>query len=201
MTSCLTLIRDRHIPAAASLEGFSGTACGLAIPTEYVEEYFFASSTEVTCANCRRTLTAKVARPEFSPAADGRMVVKFLLEDLAAGRIERLTQLLEAGLARRFAPHVERMRDLFPNATISVTEMIAEGDVIVTRFGITCNDVSGLLGGGPISRDDQFVMFRLARGLVAGFTAVVDALGLWAPLRPADGTGTGAASFESAKSS
>jgi steroid delta-isomerase-like uncharacterized protein len=75
---------------------------------------------------------------------------------------------------------VTMLRSMLPDLTIEVNEIVAEGDMVASRYTATATDTRGYMGRPPTGkriRTSAMQMFRLADGKIVESWAVRDDLG------------------------
>jgi len=75
---------------------------------------------------------------------------------------------------------VTMLRAMLPDLTIEVEAMVAEGDLVVSRYTTTATDTVGYMGKAPTGRTIRtpaMQMFRFANGKIVESWAVRDDLG------------------------
>jgi steroid delta-isomerase-like uncharacterized protein len=75
---------------------------------------------------------------------------------------------------------VTMLRSMLPDLTITVEQMVAEGDYVVSRYTSTATDTRGYMGMPPTGktiRTSAMQMFRFADGKIVESWAVRDDLG------------------------
>ena len=75
---------------------------------------------------------------------------------------------------------VTMLRTMFPDFRIHVESMVAEGDIVVSRYTATATDTVGYMGMPPTGkaiRTSAMQMFRFANGRIVESWAVRDDLG------------------------
>jgi len=76
---------------------------------------------------------------------------------------------------------VTMLRSMLPDFKIEVDAMIAEGDIVVSRYTATATDTRGYMGQAPTGRairTTAMQMFRFANGKIVESWAVRDDLGM-----------------------
>ena len=185
MVSCLGLIHDSH--ALAGRQGhFSHTACGLSIGDSYVTPGLFAADgATISCERCRRAMHAHRPEADTTLLADPKSVIARLVEQVlnandGAGLADAMDGTPASGFA---AQRLHRLHELFPTWRATIDELIAEGDKVVLRYHVACNDAFGLLGHvGAIVKHNQMLIFRTSQGRVLDVQAIVDDFGLWSDM-------------------
>jgi len=75
---------------------------------------------------------------------------------------------------------VTMLRGMLPDLTIHIEAMVAEGDLVVSRYTATATDTVGYMGlppTGKVIRTEAMQMFRFANGKIVESWAVRDDLG------------------------
>src|SRR5262245_4879751 len=75
---------------------------------------------------------------------------------------------------------VTMLRSMLPDLTITIDQMVAEGDFVVSRYTSTATDTRGYMGMPPTGktiRTSAMQMFRFANGKIVESWAVRDDLG------------------------
>ena len=75
---------------------------------------------------------------------------------------------------------VTMLRSMFPDFTITVDAIVADGDMVVSRYTSTATDTVGYMGMPPTGksiRTPAMQMFRFANGKIVESWAVRDDLG------------------------
>ena len=68
-----------------------------------------------------------------------------------------------------YAEHYRTLHDALPDLSASLTDLVADGDRVGTRFVVTATHEGAILGLAPTGREVRFaaqVLFRLADGAV-----------------------------------
>ena len=75
---------------------------------------------------------------------------------------------------------VTMLRSMLPDFTIELESMVAEGDLVVSRYTATATDTVGYMGmppTGKVVRTPAIQMFRFANGKIVESWAARDDLG------------------------
>jgi predicted ester cyclase len=125
---------------------------------------------------------------------ENKELVRRLVEDaINAGDLDAVDQLVDGELAAAAKRWIGPFRASFPDFTMRIVDLIAEGDAVVGYFqcsGTHRGEWNGIQPTGKRFQDvDEIYIFRVRDGKLTGFVAVEDNLSrlrqLGFELRPA----------------
>jgi predicted ester cyclase len=110
---------------------------------------------------------------------NGALVLR-LVEAVNRRDLDVLDQVAEGEIARAARRWIGPFRDSFPDFTMEVVELVAEGDKVVAHFLCSGTHEGEWLGvpatGKRFERVDEIYIFHVENGKLAGAVAVEDNL-------------------------
>ena len=108
-------------------------------------------------------------------------LVRRLVEDaINARNLEAVDELADGELAVAAKRWIGPFRFSFPDFTMKIVDLVAEGDTVVGYFqcsGTHCDEWNGIQPTGKRFQDvDEVYIFRVRDGKLTGFVAVEDNL-------------------------
>lgn len=137
--------------------------------------------------------TRASARPDEGAIRANKAVVRRVVEEvLNAGRLELLDELYTPEMATSARRWIAPFRRAFPDVTMEVVTLVAEGDTVVGRFRCSATHLGEWRGHAPTGRRferiDEVSFFTLSNGRISRAWGVEDneararQLGLRGPL-------------------
>ena len=109
-----------------------------------------------------------------------RLVRRLVTEAINARNLDVVDELAEGELAQAAKRWIGPFRASFPDFTMRIVDLIAEGDTVVAHFrcsGTHAGEWNGIPATGKRFHDiDEIYIFRVREGKLTAFTAVEDNL-------------------------
>jgi predicted ester cyclase len=110
--------------------------------------------------------------------ANKRLVRRLIDEVVNQRNLGALDEVAEGPIAESARMWIGPFRDAFPDFTMEVIDLVAEGDKVVALFACSGTHLGTWMGMPPTGRRfegiDEVYIFRVSNGKLAGVTAVVE---------------------------
>jgi predicted ester cyclase len=110
---------------------------------------------------------------------DNKKLVRRLVDEAVnAGNLDVLDEVADGAIAAAGRRWIGPFRDSFPDFTMKVVDLIAEGDKVVAHFKCSGTHQGEWQGRAPTGRRfedvDEIYIFRIEDGRLTGTTAIVE---------------------------
>ena len=113
---------------------------------------------------------------------ENKELIRRLIEEIWNGHdLEKAREYLGGDQIDEFIEHVRQFITAFPDAQVTIEDLIAEGDKVVARLLVSGTNTGPFAGQPPTGKQVQFRSFRIyqiAGGKIIDTWAMQDRLGL-----------------------
>jgi catechol 2,3-dioxygenase-like lactoylglutathione lyase family enzyme len=116
--------------------------------------------------------------PSDTDIETNKALVRRLIEAINQQNLEALDEVADGAIAEAARAWIGPFRDSFPDFTMEVVDLVAEGDKVVAHFKCSGTHLGAWMEKPPTGRRfegiDEIYVFRVGNGRLAGVTAVVE---------------------------